>query len=103
MKNLKSKIRDFLNSEEGRVGVKTPLALGVATGGLLLAQAMVATPAAQADECSPSRPCPHGKDCKAEWSKHLVDSYVCGSTWENGVEVDVLCGIYKWRVHNVCK
>ena len=32
MKNLKSKIRDFLASEEGRVGVKTPLALGVAAG-----------------------------------------------------------------------
>ena len=45
MKNLKSKIRDFLNSEEGRVGVKTPLALGVTTGGLMLAQTIISTPA----------------------------------------------------------
>jgi len=48
MKNLKSKIRDFLNSEEGRVGVKAPLALGVAAGGLMFAQAMVTTPEAVA-------------------------------------------------------
>ena len=39
--NLHDKFRDFLASEEGRVGVKAPLALGIATGSVLLAQAMV--------------------------------------------------------------
>lgn len=47
-RNLRHKIRDFLASEEGRVGVKAPLALGVAAGGLMLAQAFVATPNAEA-------------------------------------------------------
>ena len=47
--NVRSKISGFLKSEEGRVGVKSPLAMGVASAGLLLAQAMV-TPSVQADE-----------------------------------------------------
>ena len=41
--NLRGKIHDFLTSEEGKVGVKTPLTLGVATGSVLLANAIVAT------------------------------------------------------------
>ena len=39
--NLRDKFRDFLQSEEGRVGVKAPLAVGIAGGSLLLAQAML--------------------------------------------------------------
>ena len=42
--NLRGKIRDFIQSEEGKVGVKAPLTLGVATGGILLAQAIIGTP-----------------------------------------------------------
>ena len=64
MKSLKSKIRDFLNSEEGAVGVKTPLALGVAAGGLMLAQTIVSTSPAQADgydSCSSDDDCGPGK------------------------------------------
>ena len=54
--NLRGKIRNFLTSEEGHVGVKSPLALGVASAGLLLAQAMV-SPSAQAHwECNPEEP-----------------------------------------------
>lgn len=40
-KNIRSKISGFLTSEEGRVSAKAPLTLGVATGGLLLAHAIV--------------------------------------------------------------
>lgn len=40
-KNLRGKIREYIQSEEGKVGVKTPLTLGVAAGGLLLAHAIV--------------------------------------------------------------
>ncbi len=61
MKNLKSKIRDFLDSEEGRVGVKTPLALGVAAGGLMLAQAFVVTP--NADACTNQHDCAADQHC----------------------------------------
>ena len=35
--NLRGKIREFIASEEGKVGVKGPLTLGVATGSVLLA------------------------------------------------------------------
>ncbi|MDE0427611.1 MAG: hypothetical protein OXN25_22380 [Candidatus Poribacteria bacterium] len=63
MKNLKSKIRDFLDSEEGRVGVKTPLALGVAAGGLMLAQAMVVIPDAAAQGCTVNADCPGAQEC----------------------------------------
>ena len=42
-KNLRGKIRDFMRSEEGKVGIKSPLTLGVATGSMLLAQVIVGT------------------------------------------------------------
>ena len=65
MKNLKSKIRDFLNSEEGRVGVKTPLALGVTTGGLMLAQAIIATPVDAHEECQRNADCAGNLRCES--------------------------------------
>ena len=60
--NLRGKIREFLASEEGRVGVKGPLTLGVVTGSLLLAQSIVGTP--QAEACGDGGiPCPAGQWC----------------------------------------
>ena len=50
--NLRGKIREFVQSEDGKVGVKSPLTLGVAAGSILLAQAIVGTPQAEAfKEC----------------------------------------------------
>ena len=46
-KSIRGRISEFLKSEEGRVGAKSPLALGVASASVLLAQAMV-TPSAEA-------------------------------------------------------
>ena len=74
-RNLRHKIRDFLNSEEGRVGVRTPLGLGVATGGLLLAQAMVTPPEAVAQGCTVNADCPGDQQCKivcvwTPWGPH---------------------------------
>ena len=34
--NLRDKFRDFLASEEGRVGIKAPLAVGIAGGGVIV-------------------------------------------------------------------
>ncbi len=51
--NIRSKISDFLKSEEGRVGAKSPLALGVASASVLLAQMMVTPPAQAHLECIP--------------------------------------------------
>ena len=39
--NLRGKIREFVQSEEGKVGIKSPLTLGAAVGSVLLAQAIV--------------------------------------------------------------
>ena len=61
--NLRGKIRTFIASEEGRVGLKGPLMLGVATGGVLLAQAIIGTPQATAGECCDHHPCPEGQVC----------------------------------------
>ena len=70
--NIRSKISAFLKSEEGRVGAKSPLTLGVASASLLLAQVMV-TPSAQAHlECVPGS-CPEGEYC-IMW---------CDGTWNN--------------------
>ena len=75
MKNLKFRIQDFLASEEGRVGVKTPLALGVAAGGLMLAQAMITTPEAAAQGCTVHADCPDDQECEikcvpTKWGPH---------------------------------
>ena len=50
--NLRGKIREFIASEDGKVGLKAPLTLGVATGSVLLANTIVApTPAAAGGPC----------------------------------------------------
>ena len=61
--NVRSKISDFLKSEDGRIGAKSPLALGVASASLLLAHAIV-TPSAQAHfECYKHDDCSAGEFC----------------------------------------
>lgn len=74
---LWNKFRDFLASEEGRVSVKAPLALGIASGSFLLAQAMQA-PAHPGHwgniECWGINDCPDGETCYAfcdEWSANV--------------------------------
>ncbi|MCY3722683.1 MAG: hypothetical protein OXG97_10725 [Candidatus Poribacteria bacterium] len=57
-KNLRGKIREFIQSEEGKVGVKSPLTLGAAVGSVLLAQAIVGTPRAAAfQDCMTKADC----------------------------------------------
>ena len=59
--NIRGKISQFLKSEDGHVGVKSPLALGVASASLLLAQMMV-TPSAEAHlKCIPGGDCSEGE------------------------------------------
>ena len=75
MKNsIRGRIREFLKSEEGRVGAKSPLALGVASASVLLAQAMV-TPSAEAHTtCGSNDDCPEGHEC----------AYRCDGEWDLG-------------------
>ena len=71
--NIRSKISDFLKSEDGHVGAKSPLALGVVSASVLLAQ-MMATPSAQAHvDCRPGN-CPEGEFCAT----------MCDGTWRLG-------------------
>ncbi|MCY3722136.1 hypothetical protein F4X88_01455 [Candidatus Poribacteria bacterium] len=70
--NLRDKFRDFLASEEGRVGVKAPLAVGIAGGSLLLAQAMFPADGQAHMECDDNGDCSPGEIClhgeTKEWS-----------------------------------
>ena len=82
--NIRGKISQFLKSEEGRVGVKSPLALGVASVSVLLAQGMI-TPTAQAHmECLPGE-CDEGEYC-AIWCDE-VDLGTCIGEWHSQCEV----------------
>ena len=56
-KNLRCKIRAFVQSEEGKVGIKFPLTLGAAVGSVLLAQAIVGTTPAHAWKCEGDNDC----------------------------------------------
>ena len=67
-KNLRGKIREFVQSEEGKVGIKSPLTLGAAVGSVLLAQAIVGTPDAQAWPCDENDDCPQGYWCHQDGS-----------------------------------
>ena len=83
MKNtVRSKISAFLTSEEGRIGVKSPLALGAASASLLLAQAIV-TPSAQAHfECYGNHDCPEGEYC-AIWCDGTLKGHTCFGRWHS--------------------
>ena len=67
--SIHEKLRNFLVSEEGRVGVKAPVALGIAAGSLLLAQTMLPTSADAEVTCRNNDDCAAGKVCKkwTEW------------------------------------
>ncbi|RKU12675.1 hypothetical protein C6502_05505 [Candidatus Poribacteria bacterium] len=81
-KNIRSKISDFLTSEEGQVGVKSPLVLGAASASLLLAQAMV-SPSAQAYwECYSNDDCSEGEYCDI-WCDGTLDLNTCIGTWRS--------------------
>ena len=62
-KDLSGKVNQFLTSEVGQVGIRAPLALGVASGTLLLLQ-MAHTPSAEAGmECRSDSDCDSGESC----------------------------------------
>ena len=71
-KNLRGKIREFVQSEEGKVGIKSPLTLGAAVGSVLLAQAIVGTPEADAKSCKHHWECGDGYFCHDHGSCHPI-------------------------------
>lgn len=64
--NIRGKIKQFLESEDGRASTKAPLALGVAIGSIALAQAMLPSPAEAHLECLSN------DDCTAELGEVCV-------------------------------
>ena len=60
---IRSRIKQFLKSEEGRVGIKTPLALGMASGSLLLAQMILASDDENSLECYSDNDCGSNEIC----------------------------------------
>ena len=69
-KNLRWKIREFVKSEEGKVGIKSPLTLGAAVGSVLLAQAIIGTPEAEAKPCWNNEMCGAGYFCHQDGTCH---------------------------------
>ena len=75
---LRGKIKQFLTSEEGRVGLKTPLVLGIASGSVLLAQAVLPPSAHSYDPGN--NECTNDLDCN--WWE--ICEEMCDGTEENG-------------------
>ena len=81
-KSIRSRISDFLTSEEGQVSVKSPLVLGAASAGLLLAHAIV-SPSAQAYwECHTNSDCSEGEYCDI-WCDGTFSANTCMGTWQS--------------------
>ena len=80
--NIRSKIKRFLESEDGRVSAKAPLALGVATGSVLLAQTMVPSPAQAGFECAYHSDCDSGEICIFKCSD-IIRAGTCLGTWSS--------------------
>ena len=79
--NIRSKIGDFLKSEEGRVGAKSPLALGMTSVGLLLVQTIVPLSTRADWSCYPGD-CTTGEYCKY-WCDEWNSRGTCIGTWHS--------------------
>ncbi|MCY3720796.1 hypothetical protein F4Y93_12395 [Candidatus Poribacteria bacterium] len=74
------RIKHFLTSKAGRVGLKTPLALGIAGGSLLAAQAVLSPSAHSSYECYGDSDCDTGEACEYVCSG-LESNGICHGTW----------------------
>ncbi len=82
-KETRDRAKRFLTSESGRVGIRAPLTLGVASGVLLLSQAMYA-PSAEAS-------CDSDDDCgTGGWCSQTCIFYEKGTceAWESVCDYD---------------
>ena len=74
-KETRDRAKRFLTSESGRVGIRAPLTLGVASGVLLLSQMMYAPPAEAS--CQTHDDCGSGGRC-IPWCAKYVEG-TCAS------------------------
>ena len=77
------RINHFLKSEEGRVGLKTPMVLGMASGSLLLIQSVLSPSAyAEGHECYTDYDCDAGESCVPVCHGTMVGT-ICLGTFVN--------------------
>lgn len=74
-KRLRSKITEFIHSEEGKVGIKTTLSLGLVGGGLLLTQTMFPSAANANFECLNNDECAEGEECVFGQNQYTGEYY----------------------------
>ena len=79
-KNLRSKISEFINSEEGKVGVKTSLTFGLVGVGLLLMQTIFPSVAKANFECFSNDDCAERRSC-VFWCEKI--SGICEGNWHS--------------------
>ena len=79
-KKLRSKIMEFINSEEGKVGVKTSLTFGLVGVGLLLMQTIFPSVAKANFECFSNDECASDEGC-VFWCEKI--SGVCEGDWHS--------------------
>ena len=79
-KNLRSKIMEFINSEEGKVGVKTSLTFGLVGVGLLLMQTIFPSAANAQFKCLSNDNCTDDEVCYF-WCKKV--SGECTGNWHS--------------------
>lgn len=76
IQEFRNEVQQFLTSEVGQATVRGPLALGIASGALLLSQA-VHTPSAEAQsQCGSNSDCGPGEKCV--WVCNGWDNGTCG-------------------------
>ena len=76
MQDFRNEVKQFLTSEVGQATLKGPLALGVASGALLLSQVVHTSSAHNHSECSSSDDCSSGERCVKVCKKKLLGSCI---------------------------
>ena len=79
-KRLRQKLVEFISSEDGKVGVKTSLSLGLVGGGILLMQTMFPSPAKAGFECFSNDECGDDEFCYF-WCEEVGG--VCYGNWHS--------------------
>ena len=79
-KRLRSKVMEFISSEEGKVGVKTSLTFGLVGVGLLLTQTIFPSVAKANFECFSGNDCADDEVCYF-WCEKI--SGVCEGDWHS--------------------
>ena len=78
-KRLRERFVEFINSEEGKVGVKTSLSLGLVGGGVLLMQTVFPAAAEEHflcfsdDDCANDESCRFWQDDQGEYHSDCFD------------------------------